>query len=112
MTKTARIGTALAAFSVAAFSVAAAVAVAVPAHAATTFDVKTFGAKGDGKAIDSPAIDKAIAAASAVPGGTVVFPAGTYLSHTIHLQSNVTLQLNAGATVKAATSGFDAPEAN
>ncbi len=103
----ARVGTALAALSI-----ASALAVTVPALAATTFNVKSFGAKGDGKAIDSPAIDKAIAAASAAPGGTVVFPAGTYLSHTIHLKSDVTLQLDSGATVKAATSGFDAPEAN
>src|SRR5580704_4666117 len=51
------------------------------------FDVTAFGAKGDGKAIDTPAINKAIEAAAAAGGGTVVFPAGTYLSYSIHLKS-------------------------
>jgi len=85
---------------------------AYPASAAGTFNVKTYGAKGDGKTIDSPAIDKAITAANAAGGGTVVFPAGTYQSHSIHLKSNVTLLLNSGATIRAASSGFDAAEPN
>jgi hypothetical protein len=42
----------------------------------------------------------------------VVFPKGTYLSRTIHLKSNITLQLNSGATIRAASNGFDAPESN
>jgi polygalacturonase len=91
---------------------AGALLMALPAGAATTFDVTTFGAKGDGKAIDSPAVDKAITAANKAGGGTVLFPAGTYLSRTIHLKSNVTLQLNKGATIVAAASGFDAAESN
>ena len=44
------------------------------------YDVRGFGAKGDGKTIDTPAINKAIEAAAAAGGGTVNFPAGTYLS--------------------------------
>jgi polygalacturonase len=85
---------------------------AYPAWAAGTFNVKDFGAKGNGTAIDSPAINKAIAAAAAAGGGTVTFPSGTYLSRSIHLASNVTLNLAGGATIKAASSGMDAPEAN
>ncbi len=42
--------------------------------------MKTFGAKGDGKALDNAAIDKAIDAAAAAGGGTVLFPAGSYLA--------------------------------
>ncbi len=76
------------------------------------FNVKSFGAKGNGKTLDDDAIDKAITAASAAPGGVVVFPKGTYQSRTIHLKSDVTLQLNTGATIRAASSGFDAPEPN
>ena len=92
---------------------AGALVAASPAGAATVFNVRTYGAKGDGKAIDSPAINKAIAAAaSGAGGGTVLFPAGTYLSRSIHLKSNVTLQLSSGATVRAAASGMDAPEPN
>jgi polygalacturonase len=82
------------------------------AHAApTTFNVRSFGAKGNGSTLDDDAIDRAIKAASAV-GGIVVFPSGTYKSRTIHLKSNITLQLNSGATIRAASSGFDAPEPN
>ena len=83
------------------------------AHAApTTFNVKDFGAKGNGRSLDDDAIDKAITAASKAPGGVVVFPAGTYQSRSIHLKSNITLQLSAGARIRAASSGFDAPEPN
>lgn len=49
------------------------------------FNVRAYGAKGDGSAIDSPAINRAIDAASAAGGGTVVFPAGVYLSYSIRL---------------------------
>ncbi|OLB75873.1 MAG: hypothetical protein AUI14_20155 [Actinobacteria bacterium 13_2_20CM_2_71_6] len=100
---------------VGAATVALAAGLAVPAYAAWaagTFNVKDYGAKGNGTTIDSPAINKAIAAANAAGGGTVVFPAGTYQSRSIHLMSNVTLQLGTGATIRAAGSGMDAPEAN
>ena len=80
------------------------------------FNVKDFGAKGDGVTVDTPAIDAAIAAASAAKGGAVEFPQGTYLSYSIHLQSNVTLRLAAGSVIKAApvtqTQGYDTPEPN
>lgn len=69
--------------------------------------VTAFGAQGDGKALDSPAINKAIDAAAAVGGGTVVFPAGTYRSYSIRLRSHVTLELMAGATIVAADSPAD-----
>jgi polygalacturonase len=82
------------------------------AWAAGTFNVKDYGAKGNGSTIDSPAIDRAITAANAAGGGAVVFPSGTYQSRSIHLKSNVTLQLSSGATIRASGSGFDAPEAN
>lgn len=68
------------------------------------FDVRSFGATGDGKTIDSPAINAAIEAASAVGGGTVVFPAGVYACFSIRLKSFVALFLQQGATVLAADS--------
>jgi len=74
------------------------------AETAGAFDVRSMGATGDGKTIDSPAIDKAIAAASTAGGGTVHFPAGDYLSYTIHLKSNVVLYLDQGARIIAADS--------
>jgi Glycosyl hydrolases family 28 len=81
-------------------------------HAQTVFNVKNFGTTGNGSTIDTPAINRAIDAANRAGGGTVLFPAGTYLSGSIHLRSNVTLQLDSGATIRAASSGIDAPEPN
>src|SRR3954468_18721697 len=60
------------------------------------FDVRKFGAKGDGTTIDTAAINNAILAAAAAGGGTVLFPAGTYASYSIHLKSFVTLYLDSG----------------
>ncbi|MFT3828420.1 MAG: glycosyl hydrolase family 28-related protein [Opitutaceae bacterium] len=80
-------------------------------------DVRTFGAQGDGRSLDTVAINAAIHAAHLAGGGTVVVPAGDYLSHSIRLRSRVTLQLLAGATLIAAdppregeSGGYDAPE--
>jgi len=90
--------------------------VSLQLQASPFFNIRDFGAKGDGKTIDSPSINKAIDAASQAGGGTVVFPAGTYASYSIHLKSNITLQLEAGATLLAAVTesgaGYDAPEPN
>jgi len=83
-----------------------------------TFDVKSHGATGDGKTFDTAAINKAIDTAAAAGGGVVVFPAGNYLSYSIHLKSNITLHLEQGATLIAGdppapgTPGFDLPEPN
>ncbi len=86
---------------------------------AAEFDVRTFGAKGDGKAFDTAGINRAIYAAAAAGGATVVFPAGTYLCYSIHLKSNVDLYLGPGSTILAADSaasganaGYDPPEPN
>ena len=57
----------------------------------TVYSVKTFGAIGDGKTLDTAAINRAIDSAAAAGGGTVYFPAGNYLSVSIHLQSNIAL---------------------
>jgi|WetSurMetagenome_2_1015567.scaffolds.fasta_scaffold00018_23 polygalacturonase len=81
------------------------------------FNVKNFGAKGDSTAIETEAINKAVDAAFAAGGGTVYFPAGDYLSFSIHLKSNITLLLDNGAYLIAADpgkgqGGYDAPEPN
>jgi len=72
--------------------------------AAASFNVRTYGATGDGKTVDSPAINRAIEAAAAAGGGTVLFPAGSYLSFSIRLRSHVGLVLEAGAAIVAADS--------
>src|SRR3954469_6489119 len=68
------------------------------------FDIRSFGAVGDGKTVDSAAINKAIEAAAAVGGGTVFFPAGTWLSFSIRLKSHVSLYLSQGCILEAADS--------
>jgi polygalacturonase len=75
-----------------------------PASAEALFDVHRYGATGDGKTVDTPAINKAIEAIAAGGGGTLFFPAGTYLCFTIRLQSKVSLYLSRGCTILAADS--------
>jgi polygalacturonase len=84
---------------------------------ASFFSVRAFGATGDGTTLDTAAINRAIGAAAAAGGGTVHFPAGQYLCYSIHLQSQVALFLDAGATIVAAdppaegqAGGYDEPE--
>jgi polygalacturonase len=79
-----------------------------------TFDVKTFGAKADGKTGDRDAINKAIDAAAAAGGGTVYFPAGTYLTGSVRLKSNITLQFEHGTIIEASSdpASYDAAEPN
>jgi polygalacturonase len=72
------------------------------------FNVRDYGAVGDGKHLDSPAINQAIQAAAEVGGGTVILPAGTYLSGSIHLQSNIRLLIDAGATILGAPQSLKA----
>jgi polygalacturonase len=72
------------------------------------FNVRDFGALGDGKNLDSPAINQAIDAAVAAGGGTVLVPAGTYLSGSIHLHSNIHLLIDAGATILGAPQNLHA----
>ncbi|WP_231490939.1 glycoside hydrolase family 28 protein [Pedobacter sp. Leaf170] len=61
------------------------------------YNVLKYGAKNDSSKIATVAIKKAIDAASAAGGGTVYFPAGKYLTGAIHLKSNITIFIDAGA---------------
>ncbi|MFH8774053.1 glycosyl hydrolase family 28 protein [Streptomyces sp. NPDC017958] len=92
----------------------AALAAPEPAPRAAVFDVRDYGAKGDGSTNDTPAVNKAVNAASSAGGGTVRFPAGTYKSkNTIHMKSNVTLQVDTGATIQGSSADtYDPPESN
>jgi polygalacturonase len=81
------------------------------------FNVRAFGATGNGKTVDTGAINRAIEAAAVSGGGTVRFPAGTYLSFSIRLKNNITLYLDHGATLVAADPAggqgkYDMPEPN
>ncbi|MFD1786339.1 glycoside hydrolase family 28 protein [Sphingomonas floccifaciens] len=77
-------------------------------------DVREHGATGTGATLDGPAIQSAIRAAHAAGGGIVVLPPGRYLSFSLRLLSRVTLAIEPGATLIAATPGplgaYDLPE--
>ncbi len=70
-------------------------------------DVRAFGAKGDGAAKDTAAVQKAIDACSG--GGTVTLTAGTYLIGPIVLKSDLTVDLQAGATLLGSQDVGDYP---
>jgi polygalacturonase len=82
----------------------------------TVYNVRAFGAQGDGTTIDSPAINRAIEAAAAAGGGTVLFPAGAYPCFSIRLKNRITLYLDQGAMIVAAETGatgqYDSAEPN
>jgi len=61
------------------------------------YNVRDHGAKGDGKTLDTAAIQSAIDKCSNEKGGTVLIPAGDFLSGSLELKSNVTLHLAASA---------------
>jgi polygalacturonase len=66
-------------------------------YAQQFYDVTKYGAKKDSSAKATVAIKKAIDAAVKAGGGTVYFPAGKYLTGAIHLKSNITILIDAGA---------------
>lgn len=72
---------------------------ALPPAKPRNFNVGSYGAKGDGKTPDTAAIQSAIDACSAAGGGTVLLPAGRYLSGTLSLASNLRLEIAEGATL-------------
>ena len=84
------------------------------ASPSSSFDVRAFGARGDGFANDTAPINRAIEEAAKVGGGTVEFPAGTYICGSIHLKSDVALHLGPGSTIEASfdEKAYDNPEPN
>jgi polygalacturonase len=83
--------------------------VALPTSAAAdkVIDVTKAGVVGDGTTLNTARIQKVIDDCTASGGCTVRFPAGRYLTGTIHIKSNVTLRLEEGATLLGST---DAPD--
>ena len=65
--------------------------VAVPSFPDKTFNVKDYGADPTGVALSTEAIQKAIDECTANAGGTVIIPAGVYMTGPITMKSNVRL---------------------
>jgi len=73
------------------------------------YNVRDFGAVGDGRTLDTKAIQMTIDTCAERLGGTVFFPAGTYLTGTIHLRNHIRLHLDAGALILGSTNVDDYP---
>ena len=69
----------------------------VTAAFANRINILEAGGKNDGKFKNTAAIKKAIETLSRKGGGTLYFPAGTYLTGPIVMKSNITLYVEAGA---------------
>lgn len=68
-----------------------------------TIRITDVGARGDGTTDCTVAIRRAIDSCSALGGGRVLVPPGTYLTGRIYLQSNIDLHLEKGATIRFST---------
>jgi polygalacturonase len=78
-----------------------AASILAPAYAARpVFSILDYGAKNDASAPATDAFRRAIAAARAAGGGTISVPEGRYITGPIELFSNMTLEVEAGATVE------------
>src|SRR5438105_353539 len=66
-------------------------------NAQSYYNVINYGAKNDSSKLCTVNIKNAIDAAAKKGGGTIYFPAGKYLTGPIHLKSNITILIDAGA---------------
>jgi len=73
------------------------------------YDITEYGAIGDGETLTTRAIQDAIDACAEKGGGTIYFPAGTFLSGTIYLKNNIRLYLEPGAILLGSTNVEDYP---
>ncbi len=73
------------------------------------FNVLDFGAITDGQTLTTSALQAALDACAQAGGGTVTVPAGTYLTGALFFKSNLTLHLDAGATLLGSADPADYP---
>jgi len=71
----------------------------LPVIPKATFNVTNYGAVGDGKNLNTAALQKAIDTAAAAGGGTVLVPAGKFLTGPFTLANCIDLHLNRDATI-------------
>jgi hypothetical protein len=72
---------------------------------ARVYNIRDFGAKGDGKTLDTKAIQAAIDTCTKEQGGTVLVPAGTFITGTVELKSNVRLYIAAQGVLMGTVDG-------
>lgn len=74
---------------------------------AKDYNASLFGIKSNGTTLNTNSIQKGIDFVSENGGGRLVFYVGRYLTGTIHMKSNVTIQLEEGAILVGSTNPFD-----
>ena len=74
---------------------------------AKDYPASLFGIKSNGEVMNTNSIQRAIDHISANGGGRLVFKVGRYLTGTIHLKSNVTIDLGEGAVLVGSTNPYD-----
>ncbi len=72
---------------------------------ARVYNIRSYGAKGDHTTVDTAAVQAAIDACHRDGGGTVLVPAGIFVTGTVELKSNVTLRIAAGGTLLGSADG-------
>ncbi len=74
-----------------------------------TNDIRAYGATADGRTNNARAIQAALDACSQAGGGTVLIPAGQFVTGPIFLYSHITLFLDAGACLLGSQEVSDYP---
>lgn len=74
---------------------------------AKDYPASLFGIKSNGTTMNTRSIQKAIDYIHENGGGRLVFKVGRYLTGTIHLKSNVTIDLGEGAVLVGSTNPYD-----
>ncbi|MGQ1784624.1 glycoside hydrolase family 28 protein [Saccharicrinis sp. GN24d3] len=74
------------------------------------YTMTDFGAINDGETLNTVAIQSLIDKVNRKGGGTIVFPAGKYLSGSLQMKSNVNLHLQSHAVLLGSTNPLDYPQ--
>ncbi len=73
------------------------------------YNIIDYGAVSDGETVNTQSIQKAIDDCAGNGGGSVLFPAGTFISGTLFLKSHVSLHLQPGAVLLGSKDVNDYP---
>jgi len=86
--------------------------VSAPAADPASYNVRDFGAKGNGTTKDTAAIQSALDACATNGGGRVLLPEGVYLTGSVVIGANTTLELEHAANLMGSPDIADYPLVN